>query len=603
MRQILLFSQLLLISLLFFACGSGGSDSVSEVSVPTSAGSTLASTSSGSDSTTDSDTSSNPIVIDEVGASSPEPSPSTPPTAPFEARTIDGTGNNADNLGAAGTAQRLAVPQAYADGVSSPSGAARPSARLVSNALAAQTASAPDPQSRSALVWGWGQFLDHDLDLTLTNDEEPFPIAVPTGDAYFDPTSSGTATIPLSRSVAVEGTGTGTDNPRRHPNAITSFIDGSQVYGSDDILAASLREFSGGRLRVSHGNLPPLNPASTGVAFLCGDIRADENLLLTSLQTLLLREHNRLAQLLATQNPNLDDERLYQLSRKIVGAVIQNITYREFLPALLGPDPLPRYQGYDSTVDPSVSLLFSTAAYRLGHSQVTATLYRRGPDGQPIPQGDLAVRDAFFQPQLLIDEGGIEPLLRGATLHVQETTDVQVIDDLRNFLFGPPGAGGFDLLSLNIQRGRDHGLPDYNSIRGEYGMPILQTFEEITTNQQRQAALSSTYRSIDDVDPWIGLMSEDPAPFSAVGPTLRNILVDQFRRLRDGDRFWYANDPALASYRQTIEDTTLAKLIERNTNITGLTPHAFFVASPRPNPSPTVRARLVPNPKAKPPSL
>ncbi len=600
MRQILLLSQLLLLSLLFFACGSdNGSGGVGDVSGLTSDGSTLASSPSATDPAT------TPIIIDEVGASSPGPTttPTTPSTS-FEARTIDGTGNNTRDLGAAGTAQRLAVSQAYADGVSSPSGLGRPSARLVSNALAAQSSSTPDPQSRSALVWGWGQFLDHDLDLTLTNDDEPFPISVPTGDPYFDPTSTGTATIPLSRSVALEGSGTGTDNPRRHPNAITSFIDGSQVYGSDDIVAASLREFTGGRMRLSAGDLPPLNTEDPGrVAFLCGDIRADENLLLTSLQTLLLREHNRLAQEIATQDPDLDDERLYQLSRKIVGAVIQSITYQEFLPALVGPNPLPRYQGYDATVDPSISVLFSTAAYRLGHSQVTATLYRRGSDGQPISEGDLAVRDAFFQPQLLIDEGGIEPLLRGAAINVQETTDVQVIDDLRNFLFGPPGAGGFDLLSLNIQRGRDHGLPDYNTIRREYGMSVLQTFQQVTSNLERQTALASTYGSIDAVDAWIGLMSEDPAPFSAVGPTLRNILIDQFRRLRDGDRFWYANDPALSAYRQMIEDTTLTKLIERNTDITGLTPHAFFVASPRPNPSPTIRARMVPNPKAKPPSL
>ena len=72
----------------------------------------------------------------------------------------------------------------------------------------------------------------------------------------------------------------------------------------------------------------------------------------------------------------------------------------------------------------------------------------------------------------MTDEGGIAPVLRGLAAQVQQSVDTQIVPDVRNFLFGPPGAGGLDLASLNIQRGRDHGLSDYNSMREASGQEI-----------------------------------------------------------------------------------------------------------------------------------
>ena len=140
-----------------------------------------------------------------------------------------------------------------------------------------------------------------------------------------------------------------------------------------------------------------------------------------------------------------------------------------------------------------------------------------------------------------------------------------MIDDVRNFLFGPPGSGGFDLASLNIQRGRDHGLPSYNQARIDYGLAPVGTFAEITSDSEVLARLDATYRSIDEVDIWLGGLCEDPVPGAIVGPLFHAILTDQFERLRDGDRFFYRLMPA--ELIEFVEAQTLATVIRNNTTI------------------------------------
>lgn len=524
------------------------------------------------------------------------PRPDATPIVPTvsEARSLDGTGNSASDLGSTETLFREDTSRAYADGISQPSGDDRPSAREVSNAVVAQSEDLPDPAGRTSYLWLWGQFLDHDITLTHEGDEY-FPIEVPTGDPYFDPFGTGVATIPLNRSSYDESTGTDPDNHRAQVNSITAFIDASMVYGSDEERASALRTFVGGRLATSAGEFPPYNTfglenagGTSETLFLCGDIRANENVLLTSMHTLWLREHNRIAANLELRFPEMSDEELYQAARKRVGALVQVVTYEEFIPALLGRDALPPYRGYKSDVDPGMGILFATAAYRLGHSQVGSSIPRLRADGESIAEGDLVVADAFFNPSLL-SEGGIDPLLRGAVSNPSQTTDPMIIDDLRNLLFGPPGSGGLDLASLNIQRGRDHGMPDYNTIREYYGVPKVTSFAEMTRDPDRQAALASVYASPDLVDPWVGLLSEDPVRGAAVGPTLRRILADQFRRLRDGDRFFYLNDPDLAGERDRLRGTRLSDIIARNTDITNLPRNVFMESDRRPRPRPPRR--------------
>ncbi len=423
-------------------------------------------------------------------------------------RTIDGTGNNLQHPSWGSSDEQFLrmAPAEYTDGKSTPAGTDRPSARSVSNAIAAQgPESITNDRDMSAFVYAWGQFIDHDLDLTLgATPTENFAISVPTGDPYFDPNGTGTKTIGLTRSIYDTATGTSSSNPRQQVNDLTSFVDGSMVYGSDDATAASLRTFSGGKLKSSAGNLLPTDANGQ---FLAGDIRVNENPELQSLQTLFMREHNRIAGQLAVQNPSLSDEQLYQQARRKVIGEIQSITYNEFLPALLGTGAIKPYAGYNANVNPGIANEFAAAAYRVGHTMVGPDVEFLDNNGNAV-HDEVALRDAFFNTSL-VEELGIDPVLKYLASDHSQEIDTKVIDDLRNFLFGPPGAGGMDLAALNIQRGRDHGLADYNATRVAYGLKPVRDFADITSDVAVQQALKSTYGNVNNIDLWVGGLAED----------------------------------------------------------------------------------------------
>jgi len=505
----------------------------------------------------------------------PPPDPSAMPTGQY--RSIDGSGNHETHheLGAAHTPLRRELPSDYGDSISSMSGSLRPSPREVSNALCADSNRGANALGASDFLWQWGQFLDHDIDLTESHQPlEPMPISVPLGDPHFDPLGTGTVTIDFNRSIHHPASGTSTLFPRQQVNEITHFIDASNVYGSDDVRAAALRTLDGtGRLRISAGDLLPFNvdglPNAGGTGpelFLAGDVRANEQVGLAAMHVLFVREHNRLAAEIAAEDPTLSGETIYQEARRYVGALMQVITYHEFLPALLGPDALMHYRGYRWSASPAIMNAFSTAVYRFGHSALSPTLLRLDAAGAEIPEGHLPLRDAFFRPDRLINEGGIEPILRGLAAQVCSSIDTELVDDVRNFLFGPPGAGGFDLASLNIQRGRDHGLPSYNDARFALGLTVRQSFSEVTTDPDTQSRLASVYATVDDIDLWVGALAEDPVNGGHVGELAFQVIKRQFESLRNGDRYWYQTQFSGETLTELM-NTTLADVIRRNTSI------------------------------------
>lgn len=495
-----------------------------------------------------------------------------------ETRRFDGSHNNQahPDYNQADTVFLRQTEASYGDGIDTPSGADRPNPREISNVVMNQRGRAQDARKLSNMVWAWGQFLDHDITFTPNPGAPDWNIAVPAGDRHFDPDATGKAVIPFSRSSAAPGTGAGTGKVREQSNGITGWVDASMIYGSDKERADALRTFEGGKMKVGEGNLLPFNtmglendnpmrrPEESLMA--AGDVRANENLGLLSLQTLFVREHNRLVDEFKAKDPSLTDESLYQMARKVVGAQVQQITFNEFLPSILGENAIKPYEGYKPDVDPRLSNVFSTAAYRMGHSQLEPIIWREGADGNAIPERDVALLHAFFAPERL-SEGGIEPLLRGLAAFIQEPTDQDISMAVRNMLFGRPGHGGMDLASINIQRGRDHGLPDFNSVRKSFGLPAASSFAELTDDEALVGKLEQAYGTIDKLDPWVGMLCEKHEPGAAVGKTLQTILADQFQRLRDGDRFWYENDADLAPMLSEIKETSFSDIIRRNTEI------------------------------------
>jgi peroxidase len=517
--------------------------------------------------------------------------PGAPAIFPEEFRTIDGTNNNLNNptLGSANTPFLRTTTNAYGDGLDTPAGAGEPGTRDISNKVDTQVGSVPMSLPESAYWWAWGQFIDHDMMITpIAVPTEDFSIPVPRCDPVFDPNCTGTATISFSRSAFIHDE----NLVRQQLNANTHWLDGSQVYGSDDVRAQELRTLDGtGHLKVGANNLLPFNvdrfdnePSNAPIFFLAGDVRANENSPLTALQTLFMREHNFWADHFHRIDPSLNDDDLYDRARAIVGAEIQKITYSDFLPDLIGKHTLTSYAGYNESVDPSIANVFGAAAFRFGHSLLSATVLRLDANNQSI--GNVALQATFFQPNL-ISTVGIEPYLRGLAHQQAEEIDGLLVNAVRNFTRTP--ATGFDLAALNMQRGRDHGLPRFNQVRLDYGLPAYTSFAQLTTDTNMQAKLALAYSTVDDVDAWVGLLVETHQSNALVGPTTIAILKDQFERLRDGDRFWYEAylDPATLAFIQ--HNSKLSDIILRNTTITTELETNVFVLqrNPRTTPTPT----------------
>ncbi len=493
-----------------------------------------------------------------------------------EFRTIDGSGNNLNNteMGATFTQLLRLVNLDYADGISELAGSDRPGAREVSNIVNDQEDLVYNDLDTTDFLWQWGQFVDHDIDLTdAAIPLESADITVPTGDIYFDPDSTGTQVIFFNRSIFDSTTGTDVDNPREQLNEITSWIDASNVYGSDEERATALRTNDGtGKLETSDGDLLPFNldefPNAGGPGsnlFLAGDVRANEQVALTAMHTLFVREHNRQAEKIAEINPDYTGDQIYEKAREIVAAEIQFITYNEFLPALLGNNAIGIYRRYEPDIDAGILNNFSAAAYRFGHSALNPTLLRLDSNGEEISAGHLALRNAFFAPAEIINEG-IEPYLRGLAKQRHQKIDPLIIDDVRNFLFGPPGSGGLDLASLNIQRGRDHGIASYNDTREALGLQRAGSFADISSDTEVQNRLAEVYSSVDDVDLWIGGICEDALENSHLGELFSTILIIQFESLRDGDRFWFERSLSDRQIEE-VKRTKLSDIIIRNTEI------------------------------------
>ncbi|KAM9001009.1 eosinophil peroxidase isoform X1 [Sarcophilus harrisii] len=549
-------------------------------------------------------------------------------------RTITGKCNNRRNtlLGASNQPLARLLPAEYEDRFSLPfgwtpggrrNGFILPLVRDVSN----QIVRFPEgrvtlDQERALMFMQWGQFIDHDLDFSPESlarvaftrgiDCERscariipcFPIQIPPNDPRI---TNRRDCIPFARSVPACAKRNCVLN---QINALTSFVDASMVYGSEDALAARLRNTSNqlglmavntrfqdnGRELLPFDNLEEdfcklTNRNAQIPCFLAGDSRASETPKLTAIHTVFVREHNRLARELKRLNPQWSGERLYQEARKIIGAIVQIITYRDFLPLVLGEARAARtlgpYKGYSPQVDPRVANVF-TLAFRFGHTLIQPFMFRLGNQYQSLgPNSRVPLSTVFFASWRVVNEGGIDPILRGlianpAKLNRQNEI---LVDELRDKLFRQFRRIGLDLAALNMQRSRDHGLPGYNAWRRFCGLSQPQNLAQLAAvlnNTNLATKFMRLYGTPDNIDIWIGAVAEPLLPGGRVGPLLACIFENQFRRARDGDRFWWENQGVFTeSQRQALSTVSLSRIICDNSGINTI-PQRIFRANTYP---------------------
>ncbi|HEY3568328.1 MAG TPA: peroxidase family protein [Thermoanaerobaculia bacterium] len=527
-----------------------------------------------------------------VVASNHDPIQPLPPSA---IPAIDGSNHNPADPTAnqAGHAEKRFLPDTYLDhmggDLSQFPGQDRPNPRDISNHVFAQD---PDPVlnplDTNNLLWQFGQFLDHDFG--ITNDvapDEPMNMVVPPNDPFFDPVLRPFLTI--NRQVHDPSTGIApAPNPRLSINTQTGWIDTSQVYGYGQTLPGPgaggptpgvLREFSGGRLIVEPGtNLLPRvptvlpTPLFPSTLFVCGDFfpRCNETPGLTMMHTLFVREHNRKVAEYAAQNPTLTDEQLFQLGRRWVMSLMQSITVNEFIPALTG-EKVPPYDGYKPEVNGRLALEFVHSLYRLGHTLVPRELQRYGSPGGHNQLPSLDLGESLFQsPNIFQTSADLDALMRGFIRQPHEKLDCVVADGLRNTLVvDEPGEAGtlFDLPAINIERGRELGLPSYNQARVGFGLPPAAHFSD-TFDAKAAGRLSSIYANTDQIDLFAGGICETAAHPSQghTGPLITAVIMRQIQDLRAADRFWYENVLTKDQIKE-VERYKLSDLILNNTGL------------------------------------
>lgn len=270
-------------------------------------------------------------------------------------------------------------------------------------------------------------------------------------------------------------------------------------------------------------------------------------------------------------------------------ASMQHITYSHWLPTIIGPSGMAKmgpYPGYQADLDPSVSNVFATAAMRFGHTLINPVLRRLNENFTSIPEGDLSLHKAFFSPWRLVEEGGLDPLLRGLFSIPAKYSNQGLAEDLTERLFEVAHTVALDLGALNIQRGRDHGLPGYTAWLKWCGLatssPSWASLRQWIPDQESIRKLRELYGHPDNIDVWVGSILEARVDGGRVGPTTQCLLVDQFRRLRDGDRFWYEN-PGVFSQPQLdqIKQVSLARIIcDNGDNIKRVAKDVFINQDP-----------------------
>ncbi|KAJ3161371.1 hypothetical protein HDU86_007153 [Geranomyces michiganensis] len=474
----------------------------------------------------------------------------------------------------------------YGDSVTcAPGGTSRPNARTISVQGLGATPAYYNEASASELLPMWGLFL-HTEASGPDRNLEPFPINVPLPDLVFDPGSTGTVTIPMYR-TAFTTTRIAEDvngmpmKERVYPNGFTPFIDLSGLYGQTDDECKTMRGDYGLLKSVNYtvlGEAPPT--VNDTLVFPLPVINLVPHLTVNYI--LLLREHNRRARQIYAVNPTWTSDQIFYEARRWMIAIVQRITMSYYYPILVGVQA-PAYTGYDPDVNPAIDLAFMNVAMRYGHSSLNPMIWRLDENGHPIHEGHQLLEDAFLDKNYAaLMSVGIEPYIRGFASQPEGAVDGRYAPAVRNGFPLASYPARFDLVAINIQRGRDLGLADYNTLRAAYGLKKVTNWAEITNDTEVATKLATLYgTTMDNIDPYVGAVIEQERTGNAIlGPLSAAIVKENFARIRAGDRHWYENPGEFTAdeLAEIKKWTNMGNIITANTKIDVFPDNPFIVA-------------------------
>jgi len=475
-----------------------------------------------------------------------------------------------------------------------------PNARLVSATF--HTDQDVPSQKLTQLFTIFAQFVDHDLTLATTytvpdcctnstDTEKCAPVRIST-----DPFYPNGKCLNFARSlIFCEELGCQTDPM----NTLTAYIDGSQIYGSNTGNATQLRALTGGKLATSGVSLLPI----VSGAFKAGDTRALENPALGTIHTMFVREHNRIAQLIQNKFPTWSDEKVFQHTRRIVDAEYENIVFGEMLPLILGTDQVfpaaITSTRYNPNIDASIINEFAVAAFRFGHTLLNGKFDRLDPASGTLLDSYL-LRFNFDNETLYKEnpDTGMTTIVKGLTAQRAQVFDQFITKEVTQFLFSKQSDNflfGEDLVTRNIQRGRDHSIQPWLSYRHWCGLSASDDWnnrpKEISTAKWN--TLKRLYLRVADIDLFTGGLAEAAVTGGTVGPTFACIIRHQFQRLVVGDRFLFTHSKNVGSqFTQSqikaIKNVKMSDVICKTTSVSQIQRNSFLVPTPVRGPNPLV---------------
>ena len=431
--------------------------------------------------------------------------------------------------------------------------------------------------------------------------------------------------IPVARTPAVPGP----DGVLTQFSSDTPTLDLGLVYGKDELATTTLREIvseggeqvAGAKL-ISGGagdvlpsyaevaayrgqdvqevqqilgrtflNLPPEAAANQAAT---GDERANQTTSLTAHHTIWFRNHNWHVDQLVAQNPDWTQEQLYQAARALNEAEYQKVIYDEYLPLLMGEGALSEYSGFRSDVDPRIINEWTTVAFRFGHDQTSPGQLLISETGEisflPLEFSSLIANNG----QAIKTDAELGSFTRGQLFRSSQEIDGRIAESLRAALFGVPadqdGNDGtpdeflqLNLPLLDIHRGRDHGVSDYNQLRAGLGLETYESLDAFAAanglSQERLDQLKSVYSDISELDSIVGGLLEAKLPGGQLGEMFTVLNVMQFEATRDGDPFFYLNRFADSpEILDQIAATSMSGILQRVGAVDQAAPNAFLAA-------------------------